>query len=100
MNDNNEMVTKAMFYDGINRVDARIDALALLAQQEFVVVRKEMADGFSGVWKKIGEMEEKMATKQDLFRMENRILAAIGDITAELKSHNVRILTLERIIKP
>ena len=43
---------------------------------------------------------EGMATKQDLFQMEARIMSKIGDINIELKSHDKRILVLEKIVKP
>ena len=97
-----------MFFDGMDqlevkiekRFDAKIDALALSTQQEFIAVRGEMADGFAAVWKKMGEIEEKMATKQDLFQVEARILAAIGDLATEIKNHDRRILALEKIVKP
>jgi hypothetical protein len=41
-----------------------------------------------------------MATKQDLYRVEARILSAIGDIAIEIKNHDRRILALEKIVKP
>ena len=53
--------------------------------------------------KRFGVLEEKieaMATKQDLFRMEARIMAAVGDSKNELKDHDKRILVLEKIVKP
>jgi hypothetical protein len=52
---------------------------------------------------KFAAMENKidgMATKQDLFQMEARIMSKIGDINIELKSHDKRILVLEKIVKP
>ncbi|HEY5221419.1 MAG TPA: hypothetical protein VIJ29_04785 [Candidatus Paceibacterota bacterium] len=50
--------------------------------------------------KRFNAIEEKMATKQDLFRMEERITSAVGDSKTELKSHDKRILALEKIVKP
>jgi hypothetical protein len=35
-----------------------------------------------------------------LFQMEARIMSKIGDINIELKSHDKRILVLEKIVKP
>ncbi len=111
MNDQNEGITKKVFSDGMEhleaRIDKKVDALALLTQQEFVAVRGEIRATEGRLEERIERLEgrvvgveEKMATKQDLFRVEARILSAIGDIAAEVKNHNVRILTLEKIIKP
>lgn len=75
------------------KFDAKIDALALSTQQEFMAVREEMRAMEE-------RLEEKMATKQDLFRVEARILSAIGDIAVEIKNHDKRIVALERIVKP
>ena len=44
-------------------------------------------------------LEEKMATKQDLFQMEKRIMSVIGDIKTDIKDHDKRILALEKIVK-
>jgi hypothetical protein len=114
MNDQNEVITRKVFFDGMEhleaRIDMKIDALALLTQQEFVAVRgeiKAMEGRLEGLEERIERLEgrmagveEKMATKQDLFRVEARILSAIGDIAAEVKNHNVRILALKKIVKP
>jgi hypothetical protein len=96
MDDKNEFVTKKMFHEGMEhleaKIDAKIDALALMTQQEF-----------AAVWGKLEEIDDRLdgiATKHDLFQFEARIMAAIGDIAAELKNHNVRILALERTVKP
>lgn len=101
MKDETELVTKKMFFDGMGQLerrmelkfDAKIDALALSTQQEFMAVREEMRAMEE-------RLEEKMATKQDLFRVEARILSAIGDIAVEIKNHDKRIVALERIVKP
>jgi hypothetical protein len=50
--------------------------------------------------KRFDALEEKMATKQDLFQMEGRIMSKIDDIHLELKNHDRRILALEKIVKP
>jgi hypothetical protein len=100
MNDQNEFVTKRTFHEGMEhleaKIDIKIDALALATQQEFT----EVHERFDVVEKRIAGIEERMATKQDLFLFENRVLAAIGAIAAEIKNHNVRLLALERIVKP
>ncbi len=108
MKDQHELVTKKMFLDGMSRLetslekrfDTKIDALALSTQQEFVAVRGEMKEMEGRLEARIIKIEENMATKQDLFRMEARILSAIGDIAIELKNHDRRILALEKIVKP
>jgi len=70
-----------------DELDQRVDALALYCHQEFAAVRQEMRDGFA-------------AMRQDMFRMENRILDAIKDLAIEVRSHDARLLKLERIVKP
>jgi hypothetical protein len=103
MKDQNELVTKKMFFDGMSQLearmeakfDAKIDALALSTQQEFVAVREEIKD----IDIRLTRVEENMATKQDLYRVEARILSAIGDIAIEIKNHDRRILALEKIVK-
>lgn len=90
-----------------SRMDEKIDALALstqqefsMVQQEFVAVRAEMAEGFVAVWKKMGEIEDKMVTKQDFFQFETRIMSAIGTIADEIKNLNSRVLILEKMVRP
>ena len=107
MNDQNELVTKGFLRDALRNgmdqlearitanTDAKIDALTLMTQQEFVEVRREMR----GMDERLVRVEQTMATKQDLFRVEARILDAIGDIVAEVKNHNRRILALGQIAK-
>lgn len=114
MDAQNEPLTKRIFFDAIGilesridakldakigaleaRMDEKIDALALSTQQEFVVVNQE----FAKVWKKLGEIEEKMVTKQDLFQFETRIMSAIGTIADEIKNLNSHVLILEKIVR-
>jgi hypothetical protein len=80
------------------RMDEKIDALALstqqefaMIQQEFVAVRKEMAEGFASIRTEIGAK---------IWESESRILRAIGDIAAVLKNHDSRLVMLERIVQP
>jgi hypothetical protein len=80
------------------RMDEKIDALALstqqefaMVQQEFVAVRKEMAEGFASIRTEIGAK---------IWESESRILRAIGDIAAVLKNHDSRLVMLERIVQP
>ncbi len=81
-----------------SKMDEKIDALALstqqeftTVQQEFVAVRREMAEGFASIRTEIGVK---------IWESESRILRAIGDIAAVLKNHDSRLLMLERIVKP
>ena len=76
----------------MNKKITTIDDLAVMIEKE------SRANG-----KRFDALEEKMegrATKQDLFQMEARIMSKIGDINIELKSHDKRILVLEKIVKP
>ena len=80
----------------MNKKTTTIDDLAVMIEKESRANEKR----FDAIDGKFAAWEEKMATKQDLFRMETRITSAIGDINIELKDHNKRILALEKIVKP
>ena len=76
----------------MNKKTTTIDDLAVMIEKE------SRTNG-----KRFDALEEKMegmATKQDFFQMEARIMSKIGDINIELKSHDKRILVLEKIVKP
>jgi hypothetical protein len=45
-------------------------------------------------------IKETMVTKQDLHKVEARILTAIGNVATEVKNHDRRILALEKIVNP
>lgn len=84
---------------GMNKKITTIDDLAAMIEKESRANEKR----FNVLEEKITVMEGKMdgmATKQDLFQMESRIMSKIGDINLELKNHDKRILSLENIIKP
>jgi hypothetical protein len=72
-----------------DELDNGIDTLALSCQREFKTIHEETA-----------EMKEKIATKQDLYQMEARILNAFKDAAIEIKNLNTRVLVLEGIVKP
>ena len=76
----------------MNKKVTIIDDLAVMIEKE------SRANG-----KRFDTLEEKMegmATKQDLFQMETRIMSAISNINIEFKNHDKRILVLEKIVKP
>ena len=94
----------------MNKKITTIDDLAVMIEKESRANGKrfdaleERFDALEGKFTVMEErftvLEEKMATKQDLFQMEARIMSKIGDINIELKSHDKRILVLEKIVKP
>jgi hypothetical protein len=90
----------------MNKKITTIDDLAVMIEKESRANEKRFSSlegRFDILEKKFGTSEEKMAammTKQDLYRFEKRILAAIGGHSVELKDHDRRILLLEKIVKP
>jgi hypothetical protein len=83
----------------MNKKITTIDDLAVMIEKESRANGKR----FDAVEERLNAMENKidgMATKQDLFQVEARIMSKIGDINIELKSHDKRILVLEKIVKP
>ena len=70
------------------RLEGRFDAL------------EERFDKLEGRFTTLEGKIEGMATKQDLFQMEKRIMSAVGDIKTDIKDHDKRILVLEKIVKP
>ena len=87
----------------MNKKITTIDDLAVMIEKESSTNEKRfdvLEEKISGLTDRVGSLEETVATKQDLFRVETRIISAIGDINLEIKNHNRRILTLEKIVKP
>jgi hypothetical protein len=76
----------------MNKKIITIDDLAVMIEKESRANEKR--------FDALEEKMEGMATKQDLFRLETRVMSAIGEIKIELKNHDKRILTLEKIVKP
>jgi O-phosphoseryl-tRNA(Cys) synthetase len=87
----------------MNKKTTTIDDLAVMIEKESRANERRfdvLEEKISGLTDRVGSLEETVATKQDLFRVETRIMSAIGDINIELKSHDKRILALEKIVKP
>ena len=87
-----------------------IDDLAVMIEKESHANEKRfgtledrftvLKDRFIGLENKFAELKENMPTKQDLRRVETRILSAIGNIATEVKNHDRRILAIEKFIRP
>jgi hypothetical protein len=87
-----------------------IDDLAVMMEKESRVNEKRfgtLEDGFAVLKDKFAELKgeivsikENMVTKQDLYKVEARILTAIGNVAIEVKNHDKRILALEKIVSP
>ncbi len=87
-----------------------IDDLAVMMEKEsrvnekrFVKLEEGFAalnDKFTGLKGEIVSIKETMVTKQDLHKVEARILTAIGNVATEVKNHDRRILALEKIVNP
>ena len=91
----------------MNKKTTTIDDLAVMIEKESRANEKRfdaLEKRFDGLEEKFegrfAAIEGKMATKQDLFQMEARLLSKIGDINIELKNHDKRILALEKIVRP
>jgi hypothetical protein len=90
--------------------ETTIDDLAVMMEKEsrtnekrFVKLEEglgRLEEGFTVLKSEIVSIKENMVTKQDLFKVETRILAAIGNVAAEVKNHDKRILALEKIVSP
>jgi chromosome segregation ATPase len=86
----------------MNKKITTIDDLAVMIEKESSANEKRfgtLEDGLTELKSEFAEIKENMATKQDLHRVEARILSAIGDIATEVKNHDRRILALEKIVK-
>jgi len=83
-----------------------IDDLAVMMEKESRVNEARfgrLEEGFAELKGEIVSIKENMAnmvTKQDLYKVEERILAAIGNVAADVKNHDRRILALEKIVNP
>ena len=90
----------------MNKKITTIDDLAVMIEKESRANEKRFDrlegrfDKLEGRFATSEEKMEAMATKQDLFHVETRIMSAIGEIKIELKDHDKRILTREKIVKP
>jgi CRISPR/Cas system-associated exonuclease Cas4 (RecB family) len=87
----------------MNKKITTIDDLAVMMGKESSVNEKRfgvLEERFDVLESNVTAIKETMATKRDVHRVEARILAAIGDISVEVKNHNKRILALEKIITP
>jgi hypothetical protein len=90
--------------------ETTIDDLAVMMEKEsrtnekrFVKLEEglgKLEEGFSVLKSEIVSIKENMVTKQDLYKVEARILTAIGNVATEVKNHDKRILALEKIVNP
>jgi len=90
----------------MNKKITTIDDLAVMIGKEsranekrFDVLERRF-DTLEGKFSTMEGRMDGMATKQDLFKMEARIMAKFDERDLEIKNHDSRILALENIVKP
>jgi|GEM_PF-2272522 hypothetical protein len=83
--------------------ETTIDDLAVMMEKESRTNEKRfgrLEEGVAELKSEIVSIKASMVTKQDLYKVETRILTAIGNVAAEVKNHEKRIVALEKIVTP